>query len=126
MRPEPRVISLSTHRYPVLAHISNDTSRPRLNVTHGRNFRWRETKLRATDIHSIIAAFEHGRSDRVLSLVGDAIRLSAPIVATDASQLGLRPLVAPLGPSCLPQRIGYRRNVSIIAASAAGCCCRLG
>lgn len=51
------------------------------------DLRWLEAKLLATDIHSLIADFEHVSPDRALELVRDALRLSAPALASDPRQL---------------------------------------
>jgi WD40 repeat protein len=49
--------------------------------------RWLEAKLLATDIHALIADFEHAAPDRVVELVRGALRLSVPALATDPRQL---------------------------------------
>ena len=49
--------------------------------------RWYVLKLRATDIHALIADFEPVAGDRTLDLVRDALRLSAPGVAANPAQL---------------------------------------
>jgi WD40 repeat protein len=51
------------------------------------DFRWLEAKLRATDVHSLIADFEDADSDPVLAIVRDALKLGAPSVASDPRQL---------------------------------------
>jgi WD40 repeat protein len=48
---------------------------------------WIDAKLRATDIHALIADFEHAPQEPVLTLVRDALRLSAPGVAANPRQL---------------------------------------
>ena len=49
--------------------------------------RWFHAKLRATDLHALLTDFEPLAGDVVLDLVSDALRLSAPIVASDRHQL---------------------------------------
>ncbi|MGH9139989.1 MAG: NB-ARC domain-containing protein, partial [Vicinamibacterales bacterium] len=51
------------------------------------DFRWLEAKLRATDIHALIADFEHAVPDPTVTIVRDALRLAAPSLVTDAAQL---------------------------------------
>jgi WD40 repeat protein len=71
------------------------------------DFRWLAAKLRATDTHSMIADFEHAGADRVLSLVRDALRLSAPSLAADPSQLRAQ-LVARLQLRSEPEIVALR------------------
>ncbi len=51
------------------------------------DFRWLEAKLRATDIHALIADFEHAVPDRTVTILRDALRLAAPSLVADAAQL---------------------------------------
>ncbi|MEO8806881.1 MAG: NB-ARC domain-containing protein, partial [Burkholderiaceae bacterium] len=48
---------------------------------------WLEAKLRATDIHALSTDIEDAATSAALTLLGDALRLSAPALALDASQL---------------------------------------
>jgi WD40 repeat protein len=49
--------------------------------------RWLDRKLHATDIHFLIADFEQVGPDAAVDLVRDALRLSAPALGGDATQL---------------------------------------
>jgi WD40 repeat protein len=51
------------------------------------DFRWLERKLAATDIHLLLDDFETAADDPVLALLRDALKLSAPALATDSRQL---------------------------------------
>ena len=48
---------------------------------------WLEAKLRATDIHALNADIEASGASATLALLGDALRLSAPALASDPGQL---------------------------------------
>lgn len=59
---------------------------------------WITAKLQATDIHSLLEDFEHvNNKDHLLCLVGDALRLSAPALATDTQQLRTQLIARTLG-----------------------------
>jgi WD40 repeat protein len=73
------------------------------------DYRWLDAKLRATDIHSVIADFEQVGTDRALTLVRDALRLSAPSLAADSSQLCAQ-LVARLQIRTEPEIVALREG----------------
>jgi WD40 repeat protein len=49
--------------------------------------RWLEARLQASDVSSLLADFEILNGNHQLDLVGDALRLSAPVIASDKGQL---------------------------------------
>lgn len=71
---------------------------------------WLEGKLRAIGLHAVIADFEAARTNPDLAIVHDALRLAAPILATDPTQLCAQ-LFGRLLARTEPALIAYRERL---------------
>ncbi|MEM8484437.1 MAG: NB-ARC domain-containing protein [Bacteroidota bacterium] len=52
------------------------------------SFEWLQAKLNFTDADALFEDFNYVREDKTLRVIQEALRLSAPILSSDASQLG--------------------------------------